>query len=48
MAFTLLRPSPEEIGYDIEVIKCVLVTGAAGSYYYNVDDTAVAVNGADV
>ena len=42
------QPSPEEIGYDIEVIKCVLVTGAAGSYYYNVDDTAVAVNGADV
>ena len=30
------------------MIKCVLVTGAAGSYYYNVDDTAVAVNGADV
>ena len=42
------QPSPEEIGYDIEVIKCVLVTGAAGSYYYNMDDTAVAVNGADV
>ena len=42
------QPTPEEIGYSIQVIKCVLVTGAAGSYYYNVDDTAVAVNGADV
>ena len=42
------QPSPEEIGYDIEVIKCVLVTGEAGSSYYNVDDNAVAVNGADV
>ena len=42
------QPTPEEIGYSIQVIKCTLVTGAAGSYYYNVDDTAVAVNGADV
>ena len=42
------QPTPEEIGYSIDVLKCTLVTGAAGSYYYNVDDTAVAVNGADV
>ena len=41
-------PDPEKIGYSIQVIKCTLVTGAAGSYYYNVDDNAVAVNGADV
>ncbi len=42
------RPTPEKIGYSIDVLKCTLVTGAAGSYYYNVDDNAVAVNGADV
>ena len=42
------QPTPEEIGYSIDVLKCTLVTGAAGSYYYNVDDNAVAVNGADV
>ena len=42
------QPTPEKIGYSIDVLKCTLVTGAAGSYYYNVDDTAVAVNGADV
>ena len=41
-------PDPEKIGYSIDVLKCTLVTGAAGSYYYNVDDNAVAVNGADV
>lgn len=42
------QPTPEEIGYSIDVLKCTLVTGAAGSSYYNVDDNAVAVNGADV
>ena len=42
------QPTPEEIGYSIQVIKCTLVTGEAGSYYYNLDDNAVAVNGADV
>ena len=42
------QPTPEEIGYSIQVIKCTLVTGEAGSSYYNVDDNAVAVNGADV
>lgn len=42
------QPTPEKIGYSIDVLKCTLVTGAAGSYYYNVDDNAVAVNGADV
>ena len=42
------QPTPEEIGYSIDVLKCTLVTGAAGSYYYNLDDNAVAVNGADV
>ncbi len=41
-------PDPEKIGYSIQVIKCTLVTGEAGSSYYNVDDNAVAVNGADV
>ena len=41
-------PDPEKIGYSIDVLKCTLVTGEAGSSYYNVDDTAVAVNGADV
>lgn len=41
-------PDPEKIGYSIDVLKCTLVTGAAGSSYYNVDDNAVAVNGADV
>ncbi|PWM04754.1 MAG: hypothetical protein DBY06_02800 [Clostridiales bacterium] len=42
------QPTPEEIGYSIDVLKCTLVTGEAGSSYYNVDDNAVAVNGADV
>ena len=42
------QPTPEELGYSIDVLKCTLVTGAAGSYYYNVDDNAAAVNGADV
>ena len=42
------QPTPEKIGYSIDVLKCTLVTGEAGSSYYNVDDTAVAVNGADV
>ena len=42
------QPTPEEIGYSIDVLKCTLVTGEAGSYYYNLDDNAVAVNGADV
>ena len=41
-------PDPEKIGYSIDVLKCTLVTGEAGSSYYNVDDNAVAVNGADV
>ena len=41
-------PDPEKIGYSIDVLKCTLVTGAAGSYYYNMDDNAAAVNGADV
>ena len=41
-------PDPEKIGYSIDVLKCTLVTGEAGSYYYNLDDNAVAVNGADV
>ena len=40
--------TPEKIGYSIDVLKCTLVTGEAGSSYYNVDDNAVAVNGADV
>ena len=42
------QPTPEKIGYSIDVLKCTLVTGEAGSSYYNVDDNAVAVNGADV
>lgn len=42
------QPTPEKIGYSIDVLKCTLVTGEAGSYYYNLDDNAVAVNGADV
>lgn len=42
------QPNPEEIGYAVDVMKCTLVTGAAGSSYYNVDDNAAAVNGADV
>ena len=42
------EPTAEEIGYAIEVVKCTLHTGAAGTFYYQADDSAAAVNGADV
>ena len=49
-AFTWAKPAApaEPFGYSVDVIKFTRSTGELGSSYFNADDAATAVNGADV
>ena len=51
-AFTWAKPADtttaDNFGYNIDVIKFTRSTGELGSSYFNADDAATAVNGADV
>ena len=51
-AFTWAKPADsttaDNFGYNIDVIKFTRSTGTLGSSYFNADEAATAVNGADV
>ncbi len=49
-AFNWSKPAApsESFGYSVDVIKFTRSTGELGSSYFNADDAATAVNGADV